>query len=229
MTEPTPTSQDIVSAGLSADEKIEAFFSKYPLRIYGDGQIFLLPHDKLTCVYYVVEGYVRVFDVSSHGNEVVVNIFSPESVFPMSKVLNKTHNDYFYQASTTLKTRQAPPEDLIEFLSSNGDVSFELLSRSYLNAQIMRRRMAHLMGGSARNRLAYELIVLAHRFGHPDVNDKYLVTINESEIGARSGLSRETVSREIKTLKSTDLLSVTSNGIILHSIKSLEHKLGSEL
>jgi CRP-like cAMP-binding protein len=229
MTTPAATSQQRVGAGLSVAQKLEQFFSDYPLKTYSKGQIFFFPKDTLTCAYYVIKGYVRVFDISRNGNEVVVNIFSPKSTFPMAKVLNKTPNNYFYQASTALTTREAPPQDLIEFLSKNADVSLDLLANSYLNAQIIRRRMAHLMGGSANNRLVYELLVLARGFGGPDKNDEHIITINESEIGARSGLSRETVSREIKTLKNKDYLSVTARGIVLHSVKSLEKKLGSDL
>jgi CRP-like cAMP-binding protein len=223
-----PAIRNNMGANLPVLDKLEFFFNHYPLKLYNKGHIFLFPNDQLNNVFYVAGGYVRVFDITKNGNEVVVNIFSPKSLFPMSKALNKTHNHYFYQASTSLMLREAPSDDFIDFLNQNADVAVYLLAKSYLAAQFIRRRMAHLMGGSANNRLVYEIIMLAHDFGTPN-DDRYLIAINESEIGARSGLSRETVSREIKTLKNRDLLSVTSGGIVVHSIKSLENKLGSEL
>jgi CRP/FNR family cyclic AMP-dependent transcriptional regulator len=209
--------------------ELEVFFRKYPIKFYEKGRIFLFPSEKPSSVYYVEEGYVRVFDINKQGNEIVVNVFSPRSLFPMSKALNKTHNHYFYQASTLVKTREAPPEDLVEFLKLNPDITIDLLSKSYLNAQTMRRRMAHLMGGSAYNRLIYELIMQAYHFGAKISDNSFVISLSESEIGARSGLSRETVSREMRELKTEKLISVTQGTIILHDVKALESELGTNL
>ena len=51
----------------------------------------------------------------------------------------------------------------------------------------MQRRMAHLMGGTARSRLLFELINEAKRFGGRDKTGSYVLKMSESELGARSG------------------------------------------
>jgi CRP-like cAMP-binding protein len=52
-----------------------------------------------------------------------------------------------------------------------------------------------------------------------------MLHIMEREIGARAGLTRETVSRELRKLKDEALISVSKQGIVLHDSVKLQHKL----
>ena len=50
--------------------------------------------------------------------------------------------------------------------------------------------------------------------------------MSESDLGARAGLSRETVSREMNKLVNENLVKVTRGRIIVDDIGKLEIKLG---
>jgi CRP-like cAMP-binding protein len=52
---------------------------------------------------------------------------------------------------------------------------------------------------------------------------------NETEIGTRAGLSRETVSRGMKELKKLKLISINRAGIALKDLDALELRLGADL
>lgn len=209
--------------------KVEQFFGKYPLKHYDKGQIILLPDQEPDHILYIVSGHVREYDISFRGDEVVVNVFKSPAFFPMSWAVARTPNRYFFEAATKVSVRQAPPDDALKFIKDNPDVMFDLLARLYSGVDGMRRRMAHLMGGSARSRLLFELIIEGRRFGKKSKDDSRLINVNESEIGKRAGLSRETVSREIKELKNAGLIGVSRQGIVLADLDELEKKLGSDL
>jgi len=85
------------------------------------------------------------------------------------------------------------------------------------------------MGGSARSRILFELIVECARFGEPQADGSQLIPINESELAKRTGLSRETVSREVTKLKAKHLLIHTGQTISVTSIKKLQDELGDDL
>jgi CRP-like cAMP-binding protein len=123
----------------------------------------------------------------------------------------------------------APPEEVFDFIKNNADVTLDLLARLYIGVDGMRRRMAHLMGGSAKSRLLFELIIECRRFGKQQKNGSYLVMLNETEIGTRAGLSRETVSRGMKELKKLKLISINRAGIALKDLDALELRLGADL
>jgi CRP-like cAMP-binding protein len=209
--------------------KIEEFFKQYPLKSYDEGQLLILADENPKAIIHLISGNVREYDISYRGDEIVVNVFKPPAFFPMSWAINQQPNRYFFEAASKVVAREAPPEEVLEFLKQNPDVMLDLLGRLYRGVDGLMRRMAHLMGGSARSRLLFELIIEAKRFGKVGKDNSCAIDISETEIGARAGLSRETVSRELRELKKQGLLNVNRQGILLKDIDGLEAVLGSTL
>lgn len=79
-------------------------------------------------------------------------------------------------------------------------------------------------GGIAASRLVFELLIEAYRFGKAIDDSRWLITTRQTSLAARSGLARETVSRELHKLEKDKLISLTKQGIELH-IPALEKKL----
>ena len=212
----------------SVANKINEFFSQYRSRQYVKGQILILNGDEPDYIYHLVKGNVKQYDVTYRGDEIILNIFKPPAFFPMSVVINQTSNPYIYEAETDIELHQAPAQDVVAFLKANPDVVYDLLSRVYRGIDGMLGRLTFLMAGNAKSRLVYELIVEARRFGEQDGNS-YFLTITEKDLGARAGLSRETVSREIGKLKREKLVESKSKGLLITDMPALEKKLGQEI
>jgi len=213
----------------SVREKIQEYFSAYPKRNYPKGQILVFADENPEHIFYIVKGRVRKYDVSYRGDEVIINTFQPPSFFPMSWALNETHNKYFYKAETEVSLHIIPAEDARKFLEDNPDVAFDLLSRLYKGLEGIYGRMVHLMSGTAKSRLIYELIIESRRFGQRQSDGSYILTGNEVDLAARSGLSRETISREMRKLKDQGLVHLSKNNIVVMDITKLETALGSEV
>ncbi|MEK7599626.1 MAG: Crp/Fnr family transcriptional regulator [Patescibacteria group bacterium] len=211
------------------EQKIAKHFDKYPLRSYPKGQILVFAGEDPEHIFYLIKGKVRQYDVSYRGDEVVVNVFMPPAFFPMSWAINKTPNKYFLKTEADTELRVIPSEDALEFIKSNPDVMLDLLSRLYRGVDGLMGRMVHLMSGTANSRLIYELIIECRRSKKNDEHASYDLTTNESGMAARSGLSRETISREMHKLKAEGLVKVTSKGIVVKDLAKLEQKLGAEI
>lgn len=209
-------------------EKIHSFFSDYPQRHYRKGQILIHAHDEPTHVFHLLEGRVKQYDISYRGDEVVLNVFKPLAFFPMSYAINHTPNVYFFEAETDVVLRQAPNDEAVAFLKANSDVLFDLLSRVYKGTDGLLGRLAHLMAGSARSRVLYELLIEARRFGEPR-GKGMAITLTESDIGAHAGLARETVSREIHKLKDEGLISLIKKEIWINDLDRLAASVSHEL
>lgn len=210
-------------------QKIEEFFDKYRLRKYAKGQILLLNGDSASHVYHLLEGRVKQYDITYRGDEIILNVFKPPAFFPMSLAINGGENQYIYEADTDIVIRQAPAGEAVQFLKDNPDVMFNLLSRVYRGTDGLLGRIAYLMAGSAKSRIIYELLMEARRFGQTQSNGAYELNINEKDLGARAGLSRETVSREVSKLKADKLVEVKTKKVILTDISQLEKILGQEV
>jgi CRP/FNR family cyclic AMP-dependent transcriptional regulator len=209
-------------------DKIEKHFSKYPRRSCPKGQILVFADESPEHIFYIASGKVRKYDVSYRGDEVVVNIFTHPAFFPMSWAINRTPNKYFYKTEELTELHVIPVDDALEFIKSNPDVMLDLLSRIYRGMDGLLGRMVHLMSGTAKSRLIYELIIECRRFGKQQKDGSYVLVTNGVDMAARAGLSRETISREMRDITKRGLVKAEHNGIIVKDLPALEKILGSE-
>ena len=212
--------------GIEVSAMINAFFEEYRERTYKKGQVLILNCDTTEFVYLIVSGRVKQYDVTYRGDEIILNTFKPGAFFPMAMAINKTTSPYIYEAETDLEVRQAPADKVVEFVRSNPDVLFDLLSRVYRGTDGLLGRMVHLMASSAKGRLMFELLVECRRFGQ-EGDDGWSFAVNEKELGARAGLSRETVSREMKKLVNANLVQFDAGKVNIPDIDAFETKLGT--
>ena len=210
-------------------QKIGTFFVNYPLKHFEKDQILIYAGDSPSGVFHIISGQVRQYDINDQGEEVVVNVFKSPAFFPMGWAINETPNQYFFEASIPVEARVAPAKDVVDFLHANPDVTYDLLSRLYSGTDGVQRRMAHLMGGSARSRVVFELVIECKRFGELRKDDSYALSVHEDELARRAGLSRETVNRELGKLKIMKLIDVSHKDIIVNNLDKLEEELGEGL
>jgi len=206
-------------------QRIAQFFTKYPLRTFDKRQIMVHANDELTSIFYLVEGRVSQYDITASGNEIVVNVFKPKAFFPMSSAINNTPNKYFFEASTSVVVHVVPAKDAVQFLKDNPDITFDLLSRVYRGVDGVLGRMAHLMGGDAKSRLLFELLNAGNRFGEQQDDGRVYIPLKEVDLARHTGLARETVNRQLQTLKAEGLLEVANQGLIVQDLRSLEQLL----
>jgi CRP/FNR family transcriptional regulator len=210
-------------------KKIDEKFSKYPKRTYPKGQILLFADEDPEHVYYIVRGKVRQYDVSYRGDEVIVNMYKSPAFFPMSWAINRTANKYFFKTEEETEVHIVPADDALAFIKEHPDVMLDLLGRLYKGMDGLLGRIVHLMSGTAKSRLIYELIIECRRFGTQNDDGSYVLSASEADMGARAGLSRETVSREIHKLKAQGLVEIGRSGIKLPDLAKLEKAHGAEI
>lgn len=210
-------------------DSINNFFSSYPVRRIKKGQIIIYAGDAPAGVYHIQSGKVRQYDINYRGDEIVVNVFKSPAFFPMSWAINRGENRYFFEAMTDVELQLAPADEVVDFLKAEPEIMYNLLSRLYSGVDGLQRRMAHLMGGSARSRILFELIVECSRFGAPQHDGSYVLSVNESELAKSSGLSRETANRELSKLKTRDLIVHQGKNLVVKDIKELQEALGNDL
>src|SRR5690606_4775066 len=151
----------------------------YSIKYAAKGSVIVHAGDDPKGVMYLIKGHVQQYDIAGNGEQIIVNIYKPSAFFPMSWAINKTPNQYFFEATSDLEYYLAPAEDAVHFLRNNPDVTFDLLARVYSGTDGLLRRMAHLMGGNARSRLLFELKVQTQRFGKPRGDGSILLNLNE--------------------------------------------------
>lgn len=207
-------------------KKLEDFFTKYRHQSYKKGEILVRADENPSGIFYLKSGRVKKYAISKKGDELIVNIFKPISFFPMSHAVNHLPNSYFYEAMENLELIKAPAEDVVKFLKDNPDVTYDLLSRVYRGSEGLLTRMTYLMAGNAYSRLIAELIIVAKRFGQAN-GKEVVVTTTEKDLATQIGMTRETVSREMKILKNRSLVTFEKSRLVIKNLDKLEEELGN--
>lgn len=202
--------------------KIEQFFTSFPKRTYPKGQILVFADENPEHVFYLVSGKVRKYDVSYRGDEVITNLFKPPAFFPMAWAINRTPNRYFYKTETKTELHIVPADAAVEFLRENPDVLFDLLARVYRGTEGLEGKLVLLMSGTAKSRLVYEIVTECRRFGDTQKDGSCVLTLSEVDLAARTGLSRETVSREMQKLKESGSVHLRGKTITVSDVAALE-------
>ncbi len=209
--------------------KFEAFFSSYSARRLPKGQILIYGRDEPPGIFYLSAGQIKQYDINEQGHELIVSVYKEPTIFPVEYALNHTPNRYFYESFTDVIVRRAPREYVEQFLKTNPDVVYELLSKVYSGLEDMQIRMAYMMGGSARNRVLVELLLDCKRYGIHMPDGTHILQIHESEIAARTGLTRETVSRQLSAIAAEKHIAVNRKEIIIRDLDLLNKELNNNI
>lgn len=208
--------------------KIDAFFTKFKHQIYKKGEILIRADEDPVGIFYLKKGNVKEYAISKKGDELTLNLYKPVSFFPMSWAINSTPNNYYYEAITDTEVWKVPKEEAIEFIKSNPDVLYNLLSRVYKGTDGMLVRMAYLMSGNAYTRLVAELTIHTKRFGSKRPDGSFEIKVSEKELASESGMTRETVSRELQLLKDKGLVTLNTKMLVINNLQKLEEELSED-
>ena len=207
-------------------KKLDAFFSKYPVREYKKGDVIIQAGEEPEGIYYIREGNVRSYWISEEGSEITLNMYKPHIFIPMSWAIAGIENTHYYEAMNDVKLSLAPKDVFLDFLKNEPEIIYDLLKRIYVGMHGLWTHLESLAAGNSYMKLINSLVILARRFGK---EEKLTMTIqlkmNERNISNYAGMSRETASRELQKLKKNNLVSFQKGIFIIKDIHKLENML----
>ena len=205
---------------------IENYFENYSLFTYRKGQILISNGEVPGHIYYLLTGRVKVYDVSYRGDEIVLHTYAGSEVFPIVHMIHEKANSYIYEADTDITIKRAPIKVMKKIFRNNPALTTHMLKKAYDYIDTMLSKQVLLMAGSARSKLIYELVIHCRQFGQRAEDSSYTLDVSEKDLGARMGLSRETVNRETKKLKQENIIRFDRQSIVIQDLDKLEAKLG---
>lgn len=204
--------------------KLDTFFSKFTHVTGKKGDIFIHAEEPPDGVLYLKQGLIRQYLITPKGEEVTVNIYKPGSFFPMTWTLNESPNLYYFEAMNTVELWRAPRLEVVDFLKTNSDVMYDLLSRLCKGIDGVLGKITHLMSGDARTKILFTLLNLHYRFANKDVQEINLDTTHK-DLAAIAGTTRETFSREIKKLENEGIVTLHNGVLTILNPEKLEEEL----
>ncbi len=206
-------------------KKLFNFYSQFKTVSFKKGDIILSPGEVPPGVYFLKRGYTRLYSVSQEGEELTMIIYKPNDFFPFMWTINQTPNIYFLEALTNAELGIAPRKEFLQFLKENIDVAYELTSRILLRFEGLLERMEHLVFGNAYNKVAMVLSLSAQRFGQKqdDNSIRIPLPLTHKDLASLTGLTRETVSIEMKKLEREGLIVRSGKQLIVCNLAKIKN------
>ena len=205
--------------------KLDKFFSAGITKQYKKGAVLVSP-GQTSGIFFLKEGIVKRYAISPNGEELTLNLYKPLSFFPLEYTVNGSLSHHYFETMTSATIIKVSSDKFLEFIKSEPEVLLDLVSRIYTGLEGFFQRMEYLMVGSANSRLIIELIIFAKRFGEKKGKSTLInLKVTEKELASLSGITRETVSREIHKLKNKGLLNYNKSTLVINDLSKLEEEI----
>jgi CRP/FNR family transcriptional regulator len=204
------------------EEKLQVFSNISFEKSFSNKQNIFLQNDPSTYLYNVTEGNVKIYQLLDDGRIQITGFLYPGDFFGSYK--NNKYN-YCAEAIGDLKTCVFDQKILDKYLDENPVLARELLNKTSFELTLAQDRLTVLGKLSASERLAKFLFNISQqrkRIGWQ--NNPISLPMTRRDIADYLGLTIETISRELSSLKTSNIIKIiTSKQIYLNDIKSLEN------
>ena len=200
-------------------KRLSDFFSNYKLIIFKKGHIIYRPEDPITNIYFLKKGLVKQYIISEDGDEVVINLFRPNSFIPIMTVLSETPNRHFFESQEETAAYSAPTSGVINFIKSEPEVLFDLTTRFAKAINGLSLKFEEAVTKDASDKILSLISYLSEKFGkQTDKGSLINLPLTHQEVANLTGLTRETASRTLEKLMKDGLI-INSN----HQITLVTH------
>lgn len=208
-------------------EKLLEFSRLYT---FDDDTILYLEGQADIPVFIVLKGYAILSKFSEKGEEKILYIITE------GEFINELSIDFFKTSNSTRALKDSiiisiMPKDLLRLMEK--DFELNLLVLRSLSKKVRRTQRQALNLGRLKTgqRIASRLWKLSRDYGILQKDGSILIDlpINQSDIGAMVGTSRETVSRFIKKLENENILFLKGHKIVIRDREALLDYVKSEI
>ena len=180
-------------------------------------EIILQPEDR-DKVYLIKRGQVKLYQLTEDGKRVISDNLGPGSVFGNFGSEDQSQN--FAEASQDTFVCIAKRETFFETVAKKPEVSVKLMALLFDQISQARDYITAMAGGSVLSKLKFKLVELGSKYGEVK-GDK--IKINErfthEEIADMIGVSRETVTKLLGSLRRQKIIELDGKNIVFHKDK----------
>ncbi len=173
-------------------------------------------------LYYVVSGKIKAFKTNDTGKDYIIDIFREGDFFGYDCLLE---NKKYHESTMTIEDSElalVPKYEFYHQLCANGELSLKFIKYISDNLSVAEEKLLKLAYNSARKRVAEALLFIHTKY---QTREKKNMTfaINREDISAISGLTVESVSRNLSSFRQEGLIESTNGTIRLLNLQRLQN------
>jgi CRP-like cAMP-binding protein len=197
---------------------------QFPTTQFEKGATILLKGEAPEILYGIKSGFVKGYDIDATGAEQLVWLGTKGDFFPVAWAFSLSPNvQYFFSAFSDVTLYKISREAFLKFLEQNHSALLEVTQRLVIRFGDAMRHLNATEKTKAEEKIAHTLYFLSLRFGHisdSKKNEREVdLPITHQDIANLLGLTRETVTTELKRLKDSGLIYYDKSRFVIYQDK----------
>lgn len=179
-------------------------------------EIVLEPEDK-NKVYLIKKGQVKLYQLTKDGKRIIIDTLGPGSVFGN---FGGEESQNFAEATSDTFVCIAKRETFFKTISEKPEVSVKLMAMLFDQLSQAQDYVVAMAGGDVLSKLKFKLSDLAKKYGESKgekvkINQRF----THEEIADMIGVSRETITKLLGTLRRRGIIEMDGKNIVFHREK----------
>ena len=213
-----------IHAELSAWEAVTA--PRYRVRI-PKGTLVFQQGETIRHLYIVEEGYLVQSVISRGGTEKVLMDMTRGSIFGELCLFDQQVQPYGVRGVTDCTVYQIPKERFLEKLGDDGALSFLVMRLLTWKLRLLGAQIADLSFGTIYQRVAWELLSLAERYGVPCAGGIRLETpLTQQGVADKVKATRESVNAVMRRMTAEGMLEKRDGRYLIRDPEAMREAFG---
>lgn len=197
---------------LTENKKVKKIRKKDLLFNEGDSANFL---------YLIISGKVKTFKSNNFGKEFIIDIHKEGDFLGYFDILEDSAHRVSAMAIENSEIVAIPKQDFCNALYSNSDITMKFVKMMSQQFSEVEDKLLKLAYDSARKRVAEAIIFVSKKYKSEE-NSETSFSLHRENISALSGISPESVSRNLSSFKEEGLIETVNGNIKIKDLRKLE-------
>ncbi len=219
------TRDEMSEANLFADlteAQRTTLFNNARKQFYPKNALIFAPGDQSSVVYYVVAGFVKIYDLTGDGREIIYRMCGANSWFGMSAVFGGKVRPVFAQTQAPTEVLGVDLASFERFIQDNPGFSVAVIHLLGQRLRQAHNAITEFVIGDVRSRIAQIILKFAEagsstRGGVVTIENRF----THQEIANMIGATRTTVTKVINEWKRREIVHVARGRIQIRNFEEL--------
>lgn len=184
-------------------------FDQFQTRRYKKGQLVLFQGEIPRFGFALKEGIIKEYDISKQGNEQITWLINKSEIFPFSWLMGSVPTvPFYYETVSDCELYIIKKEEYLMLLENNKSFLRDELNRQAMKENAQARRIAAILNPKAENKLLNTFHYLVESYGSSSGKNNIIINLflTHQDFANLTGLTRETVTKELSKLKSASII-----------------------
>lgn len=206
-------------------EEALRFIRSQPKRVFKKGEILVYQGDEPATLFGIMEGFVKMHDVSKDGTEQFIWLAKRHDVLPLGWLFSQSKKSpFFYTAFTDVTTYLIDKCQFLEIIRNNNEALLGIVEAITAKYSHIAQHLSAAQKPRAREKVMHLLHFIAIRFSSEQTEgiERVEVPLTHQDIASLLGLTRETATLALGRLKKEGFIHYDKNHFYIYSKKLAE-------